>query len=65
MSSLTIPSVDAYCRPRRLLVLINPKSGKGKSLEEFHNHIQPIFELADITFNVIVTSKWQIEVEIS
>ena len=40
---------------RRLLVLINPISGQGKAVQDFQEHVQPLFELAEITFNAIVT----------
>ena len=40
---------------RRLLVLINPVSGQGKAVQDFQEHVQPLFELAEITFNAIVT----------
>ncbi|CAI8016942.1 Sphingosine kinase 2, partial [Geodia barretti] len=42
---------------RRLLVLINPISGQGKAVQDFQEHVQPLFELAEITFNAIVTER--------
>lgn len=44
-------------RPRRLLVLINPKSGKGQALALFNNHVQHMLEEADITYTLQVTGE--------
>ena len=42
--------------PRRhLLVLINPIAGKGRGESVFIKQVQPMFELAEIEFKVIVT----------
>ena len=42
--------------PRRhLLVLINPIAGKGRGESVFIKQVQPMFEMAEIEFKVIVT----------
>ena len=43
--------------PRHLLVFINPVGGPGKGISEFKQHIQPMFDMAEINYNVIVTGK--------
>lgn len=42
-------------RPRRLLVYINPLSGKRRGETIFHHKVAPLFSLANITTHVIVT----------
>ena len=41
---------------RHFLVLINPISGKGRAEATFTDHVQPLFDIAEITCDVIVTS---------
>jgi len=43
--------------PRHLLVFINPVGGPGKGVSEFKQHVQPLFDLAEINYNVIVTGE--------
>ena len=43
--------------PRHLLVFINPVGGPGKGVSEFKQHVQPMFDMAEINYNVIVTGK--------
>lgn len=45
--------------PRHLLVLINPVGGQGKAVAEFTQHVQPLFDLAEINYNIVVTGKWR------
>lgn len=40
---------------RKLLVLINPSSGPGKSLEVFREKVEPMLGDADINYKAIVT----------
>ena len=44
--------------PRHLLVLINPAGGKGKAVNDFKQHVQPLFDLAEINYNVVITGKY-------
>ena len=42
---------------RRLLVFINPVAGQGRGETLFIQHVQPLFEMAEIEFTVTVTSE--------
>ena len=42
-------------RHHKLLVLINPVAGRGKGVALFKSQVQPLFELADIDLEIIVT----------
>lgn len=44
-------------RPRNVLVFINPRSGYGKGEEVFHKHVEPVFTLAGVNMDVIVTTE--------
>lgn len=41
--------------PRKMLVLINPFSGSGKSLKLFQQQVAPMFGEADIHYKILVT----------
>ena len=55
--SLTVSEGEAVVVPRHLLVFINPVGGPGKGISEFKQHVQPMFDMAEINYNVIVTGK--------
>ena len=38
-------------------MFINPVGGPGKGISEFKQHVQPMFDMAEINYNVIVTGK--------
>ena len=38
-------------------MFINPVGGQGKGVSEFKQHVQPMFDLAEINYNVIVTGE--------
>lgn len=40
---------------RQLLVLVNPASGQGKSVELFQTQVQPMFDMAELKYTVVVT----------
>lgn len=42
---------------RHYLVLVNPISGKGQAEPTFRKHVEPLFDIADITCDVVVTSR--------
>ncbi|XP_006820582.1 ceramide kinase-like [Saccoglossus kowalevskii] len=44
-------------RPQRLLVFINPVGGKGKGCKIYREKVAPLFELAGIVTEVIVTER--------
>ena len=54
---VSAPSVSeaSMLVPRHLLVFINPVGGQGKSEAEFTQHVKPLFDLAEINCNIIVT----------
>ncbi|XP_076462123.1 uncharacterized protein LOC143294632 [Babylonia areolata] len=43
-------------RPRRLVVIINPNSGKKRGEEIFHKQVRPLFTLCGIDTRVVVTT---------
>ncbi|XP_015426217.1 PREDICTED: ceramide kinase [Myotis davidii] len=45
------------CRPKRLLVFINPFGGKGQGLRIYERKVAPLFALAAISTEVIVTER--------
>lgn len=47
--------IDAMDRPKRLIVLINPNSGKKQAEKVFKNKVQPLFTLCGIHTSVFVT----------
>ncbi|XP_027480900.1 sphingosine kinase 1 isoform X1 [Zalophus californianus] len=44
-------------RPCRVLVLLNPRGGKGKALQLFRSHVQPLLAQADISFTLMLTER--------
>ncbi|MBN3281024.1 SPHK2 kinase, partial [Polyodon spathula] len=42
-------------RPRRLLLLVNPFSGRGQAMQLCHTHILPMVREANISYNLIQT----------
>lgn len=42
-------------RPCRVLVLLNPRGGKGKALQLFRSHVQPLLVQADVAFTLVLT----------
>uniref|UniRef100_H0Y0C9 Sphingosine kinase 1 n=1 Tax=Otolemur garnettii TaxID=30611 RepID=H0Y0C9_OTOGA len=44
-------------RPCRVLVLLNPRSGKGKGLHLFKSHVQPLLAEAEISFTLMLTER--------
>ena len=49
--------------PRRhLLVFINPVCGQGKAEQEFREHVQPLFNRAEISYDVVVTGEVRYQV---
>ena len=41
--------------PRHLLVFLNPASGQGKTVSDFKRHIQPLVDLMESNYHLIVT----------
>ncbi|XP_054564916.1 sphingosine kinase 1 isoform X2 [Eptesicus fuscus] len=44
-------------RPCRVLVLLNPRGGKGKGLQLFRSHVQPRLAQADVSFRLMLTER--------
>lgn len=51
-------SEDEELRPFHFLVFINPVGGPGRAITEFKQHVQPMFDLAEINYNIIVTGQF-------
>ncbi|XP_070339767.1 sphingosine kinase 1 isoform X2 [Equus asinus] len=44
-------------RPCHVLVLLNPCGGKGKALELFRSHVQPLLAQEDVSFKLLLTER--------
>ncbi|XP_075846280.1 sphingosine kinase 1 isoform X2 [Microtus pennsylvanicus] len=44
-------------RPCRVLVLLNPRSGRGKALQLFQRFVQPLLEEAEVSFKLTLTER--------
>ncbi|XP_013361477.1 PREDICTED: sphingosine kinase 1 [Chinchilla lanigera] len=44
-------------RPCRVLVLLNPRGGKGKALQQFQRLVQPLLAEAEVSFKLMVTER--------
>lgn len=40
-----------------MLVLLNPRGGKGKALQLFRSHVQPLLAQADVSFALMLTGE--------
>jgi len=49
------PAIKRRSTPR-ILVILNPRSGHGRSSKVFHNKVEPIFKLAGLMMEVVNTS---------
>lgn len=45
-------------RSCRVLVLLNPRGGKGKALQLFRSHVQPLLAEAEISFTLMLTGEY-------
>ncbi|XP_010616751.1 sphingosine kinase 1 isoform X1 [Fukomys damarensis] len=50
-------SPSALPRPCRVLVLLNPRGGKGKALQQFQRLVQPLLAEAEVSFKLMVTER--------
>ena len=57
ISRAAVDDDDSVLVPRHLLVFINPVGGPGRGISEFKQHVQPLFDSAEINYNVIVTGE--------
>ncbi|XP_076399900.1 sphingosine kinase 1 isoform X1 [Peromyscus maniculatus bairdii] len=44
-------------RPCRVLVLLNPQSGRGKALQLFQTLVQPLLKEAEVSFELMLTAR--------
>ncbi|KAM4843441.1 sphingosine kinase 1 [Thomomys bottae] len=44
-------------RPCHVLVLLNPRGGKGKALQLFHSRVQPLLAEAQVSFTLMLTER--------
>ncbi|XP_046544665.1 ceramide kinase-like [Haliotis rubra] len=51
------PMLAAKRRPKQLLVIVNPNSGRRQAKKIFHRKVEPFFQLVGITCKVIVTER--------
>ncbi|KAF7010241.1 hypothetical protein CFC21_024676 [Triticum aestivum] len=47
---------EAILTPQRILVILNPRSGHGRSIKVFHEKAEPIFKLAGFHMEVVKTT---------
>nr|XP_055066413.1 sphingosine kinase 2 [Misgurnus anguillicaudatus] len=57
VSSTTEFSKSMLPRPRRLLLLVNPFSGRGQAMQWCQTHILPMIREANISYNLIQTER--------
>ncbi|KAJ8354877.1 hypothetical protein SKAU_G00224440 [Synaphobranchus kaupii] len=57
VSSTTEFSRNLLPRPRRLLLLVNPFSGRGQAMQWCQTHILPMIREANISYNLIQTER--------
>ncbi|KAL5718880.1 Sphingoid long-chain bases kinase 1 [Ranunculus cassubicifolius] len=51
------PEPPIKCKsPPKMLVILNPRSGRGKSSKVFHTKVEPIFKLAGFKLEVVKTT---------
>nr|DAD36062.1 TPA_asm: hypothetical protein HUJ06_006702 [Nelumbo nucifera] len=51
-----LPEPNIKCKsPPRILVILNPRSGHGRSSKVFHSKVEPIFKLAGFKMEVVKT----------
>lgn len=58
---LSSPSVglseSESSRPRRMMLLVNPQSGKGQALTLYNNHIQRLLNEAGVPHTLVITGE--------
>ncbi|XP_058105188.1 sphingoid long-chain bases kinase 1-like isoform X2 [Magnolia sinica] len=52
-----LPEQHIKCKsPPKILVILNPHSGRGRSSKVFHGKVEPIFELAGFSMKIVKTT---------
>ncbi|KAK5865887.1 hypothetical protein PBY51_020122 [Eleginops maclovinus] len=49
--------MSALSRPSRMMLLVNPQSGKGQALTLYNNHIQRMLNEAGVTHTLVITER--------
>jgi ceramide kinase len=49
--------LSEFCRPKSLLVFINPIAGRGRAVKTYNDKVAPLFELAGVSTEVILTER--------
>lgn len=50
-------SVSELSRPRRMMLLVNPQSGKGQALTMYNNCIQRLLNEAGVPHTLVITGE--------
>uniref|UniRef100_A0AAQ4NVY3 sphingosine kinase n=1 Tax=Gasterosteus aculeatus aculeatus TaxID=481459 RepID=A0AAQ4NVY3_GASAC len=50
-------ALSVLSRPSRMMLLVNPQSGKGQALTLYNNHIQPMLNEAGVTHTLVITER--------
>ncbi|XP_034739550.1 sphingosine kinase 2-like [Etheostoma cragini] len=50
-------SMSVLSRPSRMMLLVNPQSGKGQALTLYNNHIQRMLNEAGVTHTLVITER--------
>lgn len=57
-SSLSVGvSMSELSRPCRMMLLVNPQSGKGQALTLYNNHIQRMLNEAGVPHTLVITGE--------
>uniref|UniRef100_A0A3Q0RCK0 sphingosine kinase n=1 Tax=Amphilophus citrinellus TaxID=61819 RepID=A0A3Q0RCK0_AMPCI len=54
--SLPLPEPEV-CRPCRIMILVNPQSGRGQALQLFTGHIQGMLTEASLPYTLVITER--------
>lgn len=49
--------MSELCRPFRIMLLVNPQSGKGQALALYNNHIQRMLNEAGVPHTLVITGE--------
>ncbi|GAQ86523.1 Long Chain Base Kinase [Klebsormidium nitens] len=52
-------------RPKRLIVIVNPKSGRGKAPEIYNQDVEPLLKAAGVQYTTTFTTHWNHAKEIA
>ena len=55
MRLLSLFNAESKVTPKNLLIFINPMAGAQKGVRLFEKHVQPMLDIAEISYTVIHT----------